>query len=830
MKSKILILLINLFFSIAGLCQTNSFYYYNGQTKPVIFSNRIIFVHFMSNLNNSEKQNIISNASLDLLNGDYNNISEYVKLKSRVVSGYHWVNPCLQIESRIDKKDTVTKSTNTVLRVCEECPDCTPRWEYYEYNNFDNALFLLSNNSNLRSVSKGFDYSSTANTTVGTEENFFIKIKSTNTINEFSALLNDNNLSIEDVSSTLGIRVYKISSNRQNSKLIIDYANIFYNSGMCEYSTPNFLQIGQITDSNDPRWPDQWNLLNTGQYSGVSGADIRIVPAWQFTKGGNVKVGVLDDGILATHLDLQNNLLPGFNADPNSPNMDGGHGFEVAGILAAIADNNIDITGVAPEAKIIPVKLFRGDESANTIGLASQITRGINWAVDAGAEVLNCSWNLDYQSDMIDNSLTDAGTVGRNGKGCVIVFSSGNKNNSIIKFPSSTHNNVITVGALTHCNSRKSPTSCDPTPYSASYPDFNNWGSNYSSNLSLMAPGVRIPTVKLANYNLANMNGTSASAPMVSGVAALILAINPNLTQQQVRKIIELSTNKVGNYCYNWTPDHPNGSWNLEMGYGRLNAYNATQLARPGVTISNPTYNVYSQVSSVVTGNISIIFNGIACPTSLPLGVSFVRRHEVNSNITFPYTLNPVIICTSNGFNLANPNDGRRWAEAINVTNTSATLRTYVYYGYNSLGQQLGWIPASPTTINFSYTVVGSPTLVNYQLSKTSTDNDTKKFTSNIPFKLELGEAIIPNDIPFEFSNQSITPNPVINSLTINIISKSNRIESILIYNAIGEKVKEISGKQIFKGSNHLLVNVSEIPKGAYILKVGNVSYKFIKS
>jgi hypothetical protein len=264
------------------------------------------------------------------------------------------------------------------------------------------------------------------------------------------------------------------------------------------------------------------------------------------------------------------------------------------------------------------------------------------------------------------------------------------------------------------------------------------------------------------------------------------------------------------------------------MGHGRLNAYNAVQLARPGVTISNPIYNVSSQISNEVTGNIGIIFNGLACPTSLPFGVSFVRRHEVKTNITYPSTPNPVIICSSNGFTLANPNDGRHWAEAINITNTSATLRTYVYYGYNVLGQELGWIPTAPGNITFSYVVVGSPVNIDYQsIQKQAGSNDS---IQKIPFKLDFADNFVVNDIPFEFPKNRITPNPVINSITLNLISETEKVENFEIINSLGNKVKIISGKRIVKGVNILTIDVSDMPKGMYLLRHGSNTYKFIKS
>ncbi|MGG9961331.1 S8 family serine peptidase [Ferruginibacter sp. SUN106] len=833
MKKRILVCV---FFSfiITHILAQSGYYYYKGQPKSVTYSTRILFVHFAANLTNTQKQDVISNASVDLLNGNLTNIPNYVKLQSRIVSGWHWVYPCL-IESKTsnnnNKKDSIKPDPNYMPVPCEGCPDCTPRYEYYEYNNFDNALYQLSNNSNVRSVSKGFSYLGGIVASTGTEENFYIKIKPAFTINDFTGLLTNYSFVTQDVSTDFGSRVYKISVTRDKSTDLMGWANVFYNTGMCEYSTPNFLEIGNITCSNDPRWPEQWGLLNIGQYNGIPGADIRAVNAWQFTKGNNVKVAVIDDGALPSHPDLAANYLPGFNFDPNSTSIIGWHGAKSAGAIAAIADNGIDITGIAPESKIIPVKVFNSNDDAVSIGLADQLTKGINWAVDNGAEILYCGWGVNFESEMIDRALTDAAISGRNGKGCLLVFPTGNEN-SAIRFPTATHPDIIAVGAITPCNSRKIPISgCDAYPYDPAFPEFGKWGSNYGTNLGLMAPGVRMPAINVdPSYSATDFNGTSAAAPLVAGTGALVLEINPNLTQSQVRKIIELSSNKVGNYCYNWTPAHPNGAWNIEMGYGRLNAYNAAQLARPGVTISNTTYNVTSQASNAVTGNIAMTFNNLACPTTLPFGLFFLKRHEVTATINYANTPNPVIICSSNGFTQANPNDGRHWAEAINVTNTSATLRTYVYYGYNSIGQELGWIPTSPSSITFSYVVVGSPVNIDYQSTQSKGSITKADSIKKIPFKLDFADDIIVNDIPFEFSKNRITPNPVINLLTLKINSEIEGAQNIEIVNSLGVKVKSILNKSVSKGVNTLSIDVSGLSRGIYLLKCGTSTYKFIKS
>ena len=710
-------------------------------------------------------------------------------------------------------------------RPCEYPPGCEPYQDWVTFDNFYYVLSSMLNNPNVRSASKAIVVSS--ENFSGTCEDFFIKIKQGFSINDFSTLLNQYSLTYLDASGDFGPGIYKISTTREDSRWCIERANIFFESGKCDFSHPNFYDFTRLR-TNDPYWPDQWNLLNTGQYGGIPGADIRILNAWPISKGNNVKVAVIDEGVQLDHRDLQANLLPGL--DVTGFNTNGGivgfydeiHGSSMAGIIGAIADNGLDIAGVAPLCKIIPIKAFN-DGIFNHAGIA----RAFIWAYQQGADVINCSWGFPLGSDIVINAINDASTLGRNGKGCIIVAAVDNNNNTTFEFPENIQS-VIAVGAMTPCNERKKPIiTCDP-----SYPYAWQWGSNYGDKLSVVAPGSRVPTIPVYAFGFGPYGfstGTSPAAAQVSAVAALALSVNPNLSRTEVQRILELGSNRVGKYCYNWTSSHPNGPWNNEMGYGRLNAYNAVQLARPGVTISNPVYDVSSQTSTQVSNNLGIIFNGQACLTSLPFGVNFVRRYEVTTTITYPNTPNPLIICTSNGFNLANPNDGRRFAEAINITNTSATLRTYIYYGYNSIGQELGWIPTSPSNIKFTYSIVSSPTPVNYELQRPINDNTNLNLLTNIPFKLDFSDDIRINDIPIELNTTTVSPNPVLSVLTIKLISEIDKAENIEIINTLGIKHTRIVPKRITKGINTIEVDVSSFPKGVYILKMGSQSHKFVK-
>jgi subtilisin family serine protease len=330
---------------------------------------------------------------------------------------------------------------------------------------------------------------------------------------------------------------------------------------------------------NDYLFPVQWGLKNTGipeQFNGTPGADIGIEAAWEITKGSpSIRIAVIDEGVDRTHPDLINNidplgfgLLPGNASTGNVLYADGSHGTSCAGIIAAEADNGIGIAGVAPLCKIIPVNLTIN--ASGTFGTKSQIATCIDWAWNqGGADVLSNSWGGGLFSTLVNDAIKRATTLGRGGKGAIVLFSSGNDDaglNDPKVLPE-----VIAVGAMSMCYQRKNPTTCDGEYW---------WGGNYGSGLDVSAPGVKIATTKNGGFYEMAFNGTSSACPFAAGIAALILSVNANYTQPQVREILERSTRKVGNYTYSRVPGQPNGSWSNELGYGMVNAHQAVLAAQ----------------------------------------------------------------------------------------------------------------------------------------------------------------------------------------------------------------------------------------------------------
>lgn len=810
--------MLTLLVSVGYTQSFSSYYYYKGQQVSISLSEKIMFVKFIPGITNNQKQGLITQAQVDLQNTDWNNIPDLVQLKSRILQQLIWVYPCgIPGDKKLEKGFDSTKVINgpgMISKCTPPCPPppgdtCTPYQVWHSYDNYYEALFFFADNPSVRSSSNAILKSTTD--TIATCEDFFIKIKPGYTINDFSSLISYYSLTSSDVSADFGAGVYKISESVGGSRFCIERADIFFETGKCDFSVPNFYG-GSSELTNDPLWNEQWGLLNTGQYNGQVGADIRVEPAWAFTRGNNINVAVIDVGIQLDHPDLQANLLPGYDAFNNITGGGGPisvndiHGTQCAGIIGAIADNNIGVAGVAPECSIIPIRAFSDDRNEHS---NEAYGRAINWAWRNGADVISNSWRTSFQSDLIDQAINDAITLGRGNNGSVVVFAAGNGASAGLEYPAKL-DDVIAVGNMSMCNSRVNPNSCD-----------NEHGaSSYGIELDMTAPGVKIPTLILGGGTTTSFKGTSASCPHVAGVAALVLSANPNLTQSEVKRILQYSCNKVGAYCYNWTSAHPDGPWNNEMGYGRINAFNAVQLALRATSFSSPQYNIPQQNNSLVSNNIQLIVLSPGC-SALTSTVYYVQRYEVTTNIAFPFTNNPLIICNSNGWSAANPNDGKNFAAAINVTNTSATLKSWVYKGYNSIGQFVGWFPTTPENVKFNYSIIGANNSINYQTFRSATTSLNIPLTGAIPFEFDSPGKVNDISLDMDLNNNKIKvfPNPVTNIFYLTTdFPKDEFIISTVIIDNTGRDYKHIwmNTKMNFASS----IDVSNLKPGFYVLRI----------
>ncbi len=346
-----------------------------------------------------------------------------------------------------------------------------------------------------------------------------------------------------------------------------------------EVAEPDYLAT--ITGvPNDPYYTQQWALNNTGQAVqfetnfpvGTVGVDLNMQAVWDLQTGSkDVVVCILDTGVDTDHPEFIGRIVPGydFQFDDNDPNPlpgeDGGaHGTACAGIVGASGNNGMGVAGIAWNTKIMPVKvLFNGT------GAWSIIANGITWAADNGADIISASIGGTSYSSALEDAVDYAFSLG-----CTLFAASGNSNSDLSVEPSypASFTNTICVGALSPCGERKSFTSCDGEYW---------WGSNYGSAMDFLAPGTRNYTTDITGadgYDGGDyypfFNGTSSACPHAAGVAALMLAENPSLTNVEIRSKMQMSCVDMG------APGKDD-----DTGYGRLDAFEALLNATNNQTI-----------------------------------------------------------------------------------------------------------------------------------------------------------------------------------------------------------------------------------------------------
>ena len=351
-----------------------------------------------------------------------------------------------------------------------------------------------------------------------------------------------------------------------------------------EYAEPDYILHLSSTVPNDPLFNFQWGLNNTGQTvngaRGAPGSDIKAPDAWDISTGNSsVIVAVLDTGIDLTHPDLHANVISGYNFidNNNHPMDDEGHGTHVSGIIGAAGSNGIGVSGVMWNVKLMPVKVCSHDPA---IGCPEDtVAEGITFAISppppaVPAKVINMSFGTSPGGPN-PSPLMDA-VKKANSAGVLIVTSAGNDtNNNDINpvYPASyaaTLPNVISVAA-TDQNDALAP--------------FSNFGP---ASIGVAAPGVNILSTYLPS-TYAFDDGTSMSAPFVTGLAGLLCSYYTNFTYGQIRGTI-----------LRYVDSLPALSGKTQSG-GRINAFKAISslLTPTGLSLSSSS----GQVSLTWTDN-----------------------------------------------------------------------------------------------------------------------------------------------------------------------------------------------------------------------------------
>jgi subtilisin family serine protease len=312
---------------------------------------------------------------------------------------------------------------------------------------------------------------------------------------------------------------------------------------------PAYTDNGDHAHPNDPMFDDQWSLDNHGTRGGLQGADISVIKAWEKTHGSQkVVVAVLDTGVDYTHRDLVNNIwtrpanvpaytdkelgpfddMHGFDASDadGDPMDDNGHGTHCAGIVGAEGDNNDGIAGVNWKVEIMPLKFLNAGGS----GSVKDAIECINYAIDrkkAGVNlrIISASWGSTMYSRALEDAIKRAGE-----EGILFVAAAGNSSSDNDRRPHYPSNyalpNVISVAAMTRKDELAS---------------FSNWGVK---TVHVAAPGAEILSTWPSNQ-YEEHSGTSMATPEVSGVAALVLALNPDMQLKDLRERLLSAVDKL---------------------------------------------------------------------------------------------------------------------------------------------------------------------------------------------------------------------------------------------------------------------------------------------
>jgi len=368
-----------------------------------------------------------------------------------------------------------------------------------------------------------------------------------------------------------------------------------------EWACPNIAfqpkLCGQVIP-NDEYFPIQWHLHNTGQFGGTPGADINALEAWEITTGDpNIVIAVADSGVDVNHPDLINNLVPGYDflEDDDLPKparnyLFDAHGTTCSGLIAARGNNGFGVAGVTWNCRIMPIRVWQSGANGSELWITwVDMAEAFRWAASHGADILSNSWGSNNNSPIFHSALTDItkpSGIGRDGRGCIVLFAAGNDSGSIdwtARCPE-----AIAVGATDHNDIINNYSNFGPEldivgpggPKLPGYPGIPLWttditgDSGFSANVGTVLNrlftffGFSKNEGDLSVLDYSGSGGTSSATPVVAGVAALILSVDPNLTNEEVKQILYRSAHDLGE-----------PGWDQYYGWGRVDARAAVEMA-----------------------------------------------------------------------------------------------------------------------------------------------------------------------------------------------------------------------------------------------------------
>lgn len=452
---------------------------------------------------------------------------------------------------------------------------------------------------------------------------------------------------------------------------------------------------------NDSLFSQQWWLQNTGQFGGTPGEDINAASAWNIMTGTGAptRVGIIDSGI-----DISGSGHPDFGPIEQGPNYVGSgapddvnpssHGTAVSGIVGARGNNREGMAGVHWGVQLVAIKVSEFGSILQT-----NVASALNWARNSGIRIVNMSFGWTVAPAVLTQAMKNNHTAGM-----LQVVSMGNEGDNTTKYPARFPYFSETVGAVTSAGNRwlETEIGCGPSG-----------GSNWGDWLDIVAPGGRgIATTRSratgSYYTVQGacdgFTGTSASAPVVTGVAALVASRQPTLDGEDLAQVLHRTARDRTQYGL---------GWDAQTGWGVVNADSALKFVSGQKRILRGTASSVYSYGSPTSVQLSIV--DAPCVASNNFGS---LRYEMRANVTFnpPFAGTPTVWARdagSVGWTSNNPHsDGVEplgWAGVVpgSVTPSGCVLYTYIYDVKGALGQHLAWCPTTQGNARMSWTAVG---------------------------------------------------------------------------------------------------------------------------
>lgn len=402
------------------------------------------------------------------------------------------------------------------------------------------------------------------------------------------------NAKAPDCKSCVEIRsIYKIT---YSSDISVDKAiDMIKSFNVLEYAEPLYVHTAFFLP-DDARFYNQYNLDS-----------IHVFDAWELTKGDStIIIGIVDTEFDLNHEDLIDKVAYNYDDqidgidndndgfvdnfrgwdvsnndnDPSRLTTGGYHGSIVAGIACAETNNGKGMSGVGFNTKFLPIKVMQTETGFLNAGYD-----GIVYAADHGCSVINCSWGATYQNKLFAQDIVNYATFNRN---ALVVAAAGNDNNYGLFYPASLEN-VLSVGGTSWKNEKWSPSNSESSA-----------GSNWNKFVDVSAPAANFWSSSKNNEYTKCYGGTSFSAPQISGVAALVKSVFPNLNSVEIGEQIKVTANSIYSISYN-------EPFKDLLGYGIVDAYRAvSQNIYPSVYLEN--INFVSENEHIISGDTIVIY------------------------------------------------------------------------------------------------------------------------------------------------------------------------------------------------------------------------------